>query len=76
LCHEWNDEQIEAALAAYGGEWKPITRNGVVTSWIAPDGSLAIKMLTWLDILSKPIVDQVAKAVADDDAKRKAVPNF
>ena len=72
---QWTDEQIEAALAAYGGEWKPV-KKGIVTYWVAPDGSMAISMLTWLDILSKPIVDLVAKAVAEDDAKRKAVPKF
>jgi hypothetical protein len=72
---QWTDEQIEAALAAYGGEWK-LVKKGIVTYWVAPDGSLAISMLTWLDIQSKAIVDQVAKTQAEDDAKRKAVPKF
>lgn len=72
---QWTEQQIEAALAAYGGEWKLIKR-GIVTYWVAPDGSLAISMLTWLDIQSKVIVDQTAKTLADDDAKLKVVPNF
>jgi hypothetical protein len=71
----WTDEQVEAALRAYGGEWK-LVKKGVVTAWIAPDGSMAVRMLTWIDIHSKAIFDQVEKVVADEDAKRKAVPNF
>jgi len=73
--HQWTEEQIQAALAAYGGEWKSV-KNGVVTYWIAPDGSMAISMLTWLDIQSKVIVDLTAKTLAEDDAKQKAVPKF
>jgi len=74
--HPWTKEQIEAALAAYGGKWTPVSRNGIVDSWVAPDGSMAISMLTWLDIQSKAIVDQVERILAEDDAKRKAVPKF
>lgn len=76
LPRQWTPEQIEAALAAYGGEWRPVSRNGIVDSWVAPDGSMAISLLTWLDIQSKAIVDLVAKTLTDDDAKRKAVPKF
>lgn len=76
LEHEWTIEQIAAALQAYGGEWKPIKNNGVIRSWEAPDGTLAIKMLSSLQIQSKTIVDEVAKELAEQDAKRKAVPNF
>lgn len=71
----WTDEQIEAALKAYGGEWK-LVKKGVVTAWAAPDGSVAVRMLTWIDIHSRTILDQVEKELADMDAKRKAVPNF
>lgn len=74
--HSWTKEQIEAALAAYGGKWAPVSRNGIVDSWVAPDGSIAISMLTWLDIQSKAIVDLVEKTVTADDIKRKAVPKF
>ena len=73
---QWTVEQIEAALAAYGGDWKPVSRNGIVNSWVAPDGAMAISMLTWLDIQSKAIVDLTAKTLAEDDAKQKAVPRF
>ncbi len=75
LQREWTPEQNEAALAAYGGEWKPI-KKGIVTYWIAPDGTMAISLLTWLDIQSKAIVDLVEKTLADEDAKREAVPKF
>ncbi len=75
LDRAWTDEQIAAALKAYGGEWKLVKR-GIITHWVAPDGALAISMLTWLDIQSKAVVDMVAKKSADDAAKRKAVPTF
>jgi hypothetical protein len=76
LKQEWTTEQIAAALQAYGGEWKPTQNNGIVRSWQAPDGSLAIKLLNSLQIQSKTIVDAVAKELAEQDAKRKAVPTF
>lgn len=76
LDRAWTKEQIEAALAAYGGEWAPISRNGIVNSWVAPDGTLAISMLTWLEIQSKTIVEEVEKSLAADVAKRKAIPKF
>lgn len=75
LNRAWTDEQVEAALKAYGGEWKLVKR-GTITHWIAPDGSLAISMLTWLDIHSKAVVDLVSKTSAEAAAKRKAVPTF
>lgn len=75
--HSWNDEQIQAALKAYGGEWKPVRlANGVVKQWVAPDGSNATHLLSSLQIQSKEIVDAVAKELAEQDAKRKAVPKF
>ena len=76
LNRAWTPEQIEAALAAYGGEWRPISRNGIVNSWVAPDGSIAISMLTWIDIQSKAIVDLIEKTLAEEAAKRKAIPKF
>lgn len=76
LKQKWTREQVEAALEAYGGSWQPVSQNGIVDSWIAPDGSLAINMLTWVEIQSKTIVAEVAKNLAAEDAKRKAVPKF
>ncbi len=76
LKRQWTREQVEAALAAYGGSWQTVTRNGIVDSWIAPDGSLAINLLTWVEIQSKTIVEAVARNFAAEDAKRKAVPKF
>lgn len=73
----WTDEQIQAALKAYGGEWKPVKlANGVVKQWVAPDGSNAIYLLSSLHIQSKEIVDAVESELADQDAKRKDVPKF
>ena len=71
----WTEEQVEAALKAYGGEWK-LVKKGVITAWAAPDGSMAIRMLTWIDIHSKAIMDLVERQLADQEAERKAVPKF
>jgi len=76
LNRAWTSEQIQAALAAYGGEWRSIGPNSMVNSWIAPDGSIAINMLTWIDINSKAIVDLIQKTLAEEAAKRKAIPKF
>jgi len=76
LNRDWTPEQIDAALAAYGGEWKAVSKNGVVSHWVAPDGAIAIKILTWIDINSKAVVDLVEKTIAEDAAKRKAIPKF
>jgi hypothetical protein len=76
LNRAWTPEQIEAALAAYGGEWKLVKRGPTITSWVAPDGTLAISMLTWIDFQSKAIVDLTAKTVGEADAKQKGVPQF
>lgn len=76
LNRAWTSEQIEAALAAYGGEWRPISSNDMVKSWVAPDGSIAISMLTWIDINAKAVVDLVQKNIDEDAAKRKAIPKF
>ena len=76
LKQKWTREQVEAALEAYGGSWQPVSQNGIVDSWIAPDGSLAINMLTWVEIQSKTIVAEVAKNLTAEDAKRKAIPKF
>lgn len=76
LNRAWTPEQIEAALAAYGGEWTAVKHNGIVDTWIAPDGSMAIAMLTWIDIQSKEIVDLVNKAVVAEEALRNAIPKL
>lgn len=75
LDRAWTPEQIEAALAAYGGEWK-LVKAGIVTYWSAPDGSRAISMLTWIDIQSKAVVEMVDKTLAESEAKRKAIPKL
>lgn len=72
----WSGEQIQAALQAYGGQWQPVERNGVVRDWIAPDGTTALVMINSLRFQSKAVVDAVAQELAEQDAKRKAVPTF
>jgi hypothetical protein len=76
LPRQWTNEQIEAALASYGGAWKPVSARGIINYWVAPDGAVAISLLNLLQIQSKVIVDQILKSLAEDDAKRKAVPKF
>jgi len=74
--HQWTREQIDAALAAYGGEWETIDRGPFSIRWQAPDGTEAISMLTWLDFQSKTVKDAVGKAAEEHEAKRKEVPKF
>lgn len=76
LPRAWTKEQIEAALAAYGGEWQPAKGNGVSNTWIAPDGSVAIQQIASLEIQSKKIVDLIERTLAEEQAKKKAVPKF
>ncbi len=76
LRHKWTQEQVEAALAAYGGSWEPVRIGGFIESWVAPDGAVATNMLTFVDIQSKTIVDEAAKTLSSIDAKKKAVPKF
>lgn len=76
LGHKWTQEQVEAALVAYGGEWEPVKINGIIDEWVAPDGTRAISMLTSLFIQSKAVVDLVKQTLAEDDAKRKEIPKF
>ena len=76
LPRKWSEEQVRAALTAYGGSWEPVRTAGFVDSWIAPDGTVATNMLTWVDIQSKAIVDEAAKTLSNIDAKKKAVPKF
>lgn len=77
LNRAWTSEQTEAALTAYGASWKPVNSgNSTVKIWIAPDGTLAIQMLTWIDFQSRGVVELVEKTRAESAAKRKAVPKF
>jgi hypothetical protein len=77
LGQSWTDEQIQAALKAYGDDWKRVRRGNVFADeWVAPDGSNAIHLASSLYIQSKAVVDAVVKELAEQDAKRKAVPMF
>jgi hypothetical protein len=72
----WTDEQVEAALTAYGREWKLSEKNVGKRIWTAPDGARAILLLTSLHIQPAHAVEFVEKARQEWDAKRKAVPKF
>lgn len=72
----WTEEQITAALQAYGGAWKPLPASIGIVAWEAPDGARAISMLNSLIIQSKATEDALTKEYADLEAKRKAVPKF
>lgn len=76
LHHAWTDEQISAALTAYGADWKPTHDQGFIKSWVAPDGTVAIYILTTLYIQSKTFTELGEKTSAENDAQRKAVPKF
>lgn len=77
LNRAWTKEQVEAALAAYGGSWQPASSgNPMIKAWVAPDETLAFAILTWVDFQSKEIVALVEKFLAESDAKRKAVPKL
>ena len=76
LKHAWTAEQVAAALEAYGASWKPTDGGIDIKEWIAPDGTQAIKMLTWVDFQSAEAVALANKALAEADAKRKANPKL
>lgn len=76
LPNVWTDEQINAALIAYGPNWKPIHDQGFVKSWVAPDGTVATYILTTLHIQAKAFTELGEKTIADREAKAKAVPKF
>ena len=76
LAHQWTSEQLNAALAAYGGDWRGERRPADILVWTAPDGSQAINLLLTLEIQSKATVDLVEKTLADRQAKKDAIPKF
>lgn len=72
----WTDEQLKAALAAYGADWRPDGRNIGQQRWTTPDGARAILLLTTLYIQAPGTVSAVEKVRLEGEAKRKAVPKF
>jgi hypothetical protein len=72
----WTDEQLKAALAAYGADWRPDGRNFGQQRWTTPDGARAILLLTTLYIQAPGTVSAVEKVRLEAEAKRKAVPKF
>ena len=72
----WTEEQIKAALAAYGTDWRPDGRNIGQQRWTTPEGARAVLLLTGLYIQPPATVEAVEKARLEAEAKRKAVPKF
>lgn len=76
LNQAWTDEQLEAALKAYGGQWKPIQQNIGAKIWKAPDGTVAIYSLNSLRIQSRTVIQLVNTEISERDGKQEAVPQF
>jgi len=76
LDRAWTEEQLAAALKAYGGEWELVRRDIGTKIWEAPDGTIAIQMLNSLHIQSKAVMDLVNTELAEREGKREAVPQF
>lgn len=72
----WTDEQVEAALSAYGPEWRLTGRNVGQRRWSTPDGARAILLLTSLHIQSPRTVAAIEQARQERETQRKAVPKF
>ncbi|HEY8993634.1 MAG TPA: hypothetical protein VIM71_03030 [Lacunisphaera sp.] len=76
LPHRWTEDQVDAALRAYGGEWNRTKQGALVTRWEAPDGTTAAYILNTLFIHSKELVTMGEKVLEAEEAKRKAMPRF
>jgi hypothetical protein len=72
----WTDEQVIAALKAYGHEWKLTGVNLGQRRWTTPDRARAILLLTSLHIQPPKTVAAIEQAGKERDAQRKAVPKF
>lgn len=76
LPREWARDQVEAALKAYSSEWKPASGSPAVKVWTTPSGAKAINLINFLHIQSPAVTAAIDAALAEADAKRKAVPKF
>ncbi len=73
---QWTDEQVTAALSAYGPEWRLTGRNVGQRRWSTPDGARAILLLTSLHIQSPRTVATIEQVRQERETQRKAVPKF
>jgi hypothetical protein len=73
---QWTDQQLAAALAAYGPAWQLTGRNVGQRQWSAPDGAKAFHSPMLLYIQPPATVAAVEQARQQRDAQRKAVPKF
>lgn len=76
LPQQWTQEQIDAALGAYGNAWNVESRSLGINVWRAPDGSRAVLILNSLHFQSLALVDLIEASRASRVAKKKAVPKF
>ena len=76
LPHQWTQEQIDAALGAYGNAWNVESRSFGMTVWRAPDGSRAVLILNSFHFQSFALIDLIEASRASRVAKKKAVPKF
>ena len=72
----WTDEQVAAALTAYGSDWRLTGGNLGQRRWSSPDGARAILLLTSLHIQSPETIAAIEKVRQEREAQRKAVPKF
>ncbi len=76
LPRKWTAPQVEAALNAYGNNWKSLEKTFGINTWLTPDGAKAVSMLNYMEFQSPEIVETARKVVERDKAQRNAVPEF
>lgn len=76
LPRSWTREQVDAALMAYGSQWKLTGGNVAGLVRTSPAGDRAISTLNSLEIQSPEVVKAIEQVLQERDAQRKAVPKF
>lgn len=75
--HSWTEEQVNAALRAYGRKWTMIPRTfNISPFYTTDDGTSAYHMSTMLFIQSKGLRDALKASAEAAEAKRREVPKF
>lgn len=83
--NRWTDEQMKAALAAYGSGWKQVQLNSLnlimpdlaPRTWVSPEGVLAYKdMGNQLWVYAPELQVELRNQVAEIERQKKAVPKF
>jgi hypothetical protein len=71
----WTQEQVDAALEAFGGKWE-VDKSGYGRGYVAPDGARAIHLSGSLHFISAETYEALKKEREKQVEKRKAVPKF